>query len=163
VPADHGLMRRSIPAALALAGVVLMLSSACGSGKATADTAATNQPAPTTTRAVVHVDTTKKIVVDLAITGDFTENVTGTTGVCDPERYSFQASDLKAATDFTFEVQIDSAPKLALNTLGQSYLTFAKGAEGTFTIAANLVTLDVDVHNFKNGMVHLKGTLACQS
>jgi hypothetical protein len=155
-------MRRSLPPALALAGAVLILSTACGS-KAPTTTTAPTQPAPTTSRAVVHVNTAKKIAVDLAVTGDFSEHLTGTTGVCEPERYAFQAGDLNATTDFTFQVQIDSAPKLALNTAAQSYLTFVKGAEGTFTIAANLVTLDVDVHNFTNGMVHLKGTLTCQS
>jgi hypothetical protein len=154
-------MRRTLTPALAIAGAVLMLATGCGSGKA-ATTAPTTAAGPTSPRATVHVDSSKHIAVDLAITGDFTERLTGTTGVCQPERYAFMASDLKAPTDFTLEVQIDSAPKLALNTAGQSYLTFQKGAEGTFTIAANLVTLDVDVHNFKNGMVHLKGTLTCQ-
>ena len=145
-----------------MAAVVLIFAAACGS-KNPATTAPT-QPAPTTSRAVVHVDSSKHITVDLAITGDVTEHVTGTTGVCDPQRYSFQARELNAPTDFTFEVEIDSAPKLAMNTPdGNSYLTFQKGAQGTFTIAPNLITLDVDVYNFKNGKVHMKGTLTCQA
>jgi hypothetical protein len=156
-------MRRTLPPALAIAGVVLILATACGS-KTPSTTAPTTHPAATSPRATVHVDSSKHIAVDLAITGDVTEHVTGTTGVCDPERYSFQARDLNAPTDFTFEVQIDSAPKLAMNTPnGQSYLSFQKGAKGTFDIATNKVTLDLDVANFTNGSVHMKGTLTCQA
>ncbi|MEV0268237.1 hypothetical protein AB0H43_05620 [Hamadaea sp. NPDC050747] len=104
-----------------------------------------------------------QINADLSITGDLAARVVGKGGVCDATDWSFISDqDFGVRPRFTFEVEIDSMPKLALNIDGDSYVAFPGSKQGQFEITPEKIRLDADVVSFQGRKSHLKGVLVCE-
>jgi hypothetical protein len=156
-------MRQFRATALVLTGVLLSaLAAACGSETPTATDTDTTTPAaaPSSNGAVSGSIPRHKIMVDLTISGDINVHLAGLAGSCEPDHFGFQGDELGSSA-FTFVVEGGSRPQLAMNVGGESYFSYQRGAKGTFDMATNNVTLDLDVLNFHSGSVHMKGSLTC--